>query len=61
MSFIITLAGSTEPVVGTEHLTEETLQSWLDENQVYYLDDDSEGKPETGDLTKYIVYRTEGE
>ena len=61
MSFIITLAGSAEQVAGTEHLTEETLQAWLDENQVYYLDDDAEGKPETGDLTKYIVYRTDSE
>lgn len=60
MSFIITLAGSSEQVAGTEHLTEETLQAWLDENQVYYLED-SEERPETGDLTKYIVYRTEGE
>jgi hypothetical protein len=60
MSFIIRLAGSSEQVAGTEHLTEETLQAWLDENQVYYLDD-AEGKPESGDLTKYIVYRTESE
>lgn len=58
MSFIITLAGSVEPVAGTENLTEETLQAWLNENQVHYLED-SEDKPESKDLTKYIVYRTE--
>lgn len=58
MSFIITLAGSAEQVVGTENLTEETLQAWLDENQVYYSEE-SEDKPASGDLTKYIVLRND--
>ena len=58
MAFIITLAGSTEQVAGTENLTEETLQAWLDENQVYYSEN-SDDKPASGDLTKYIVFRNE--
>jgi len=58
MGFIITLAGSSDAVAGTEGLTEETLQAWLDENQVYYTTESAD-KPESGDLTKYIVLRND--
>jgi hypothetical protein len=58
MAFTITLAGSSEAVAGTEGLTEETLQTWLDENQVYYTTESAD-RPESGDLTKYIVLRND--
>lgn len=58
MAFIITLAGSSDVVAGTEGLTDETLQAWLDENQVYYTTESAD-KPESGDLTKYIVLRND--
>jgi len=60
MGFIITLAGTTTQVEGTESVTEETLEQWLEENQVYYTSE-SVDLPSSGDLTKYIVYRTDEE
>jgi hypothetical protein len=51
----ICLAGtSTAPVAGTESLnTMELIQPWLDENQVYYGENDPD-RP-VGEGSKYVV------
>ena len=46
----ITLSGTLDPIEGCESLTDEQVQEWLKENQVYYSE-----PSENGDTVKYIV------
>lgn len=54
MEFKIVLAGTAQQVEGTENFTKEEALSWLEENQIHYKEDDV-NKPESGDLTKYVI------
>ena len=52
-TFKVCLSGTSSPVEGTNpNMTEEEAQLWLDENQVYYEEEDPE-KP-AQDLSKYV-------
>jgi hypothetical protein len=53
-TFKVCIAGTSDPVEGTNpNMTEQEVTEWLLENQVYYDDEDPE-RPAT-DGSKYVV------